>query len=413
MSEFNQLAKDVMTRCDILGAITQSPGMVDRRYLTPEHTRANQQVAEWMQSAGMQTWQDAAGNQWGRYASQDADAKILLMGSHLDTVPNGGKYDGMLGVLAPLAVLQYCHDNQISLPFHVDIVGFGDEEGTRFGSTLLGSRALTQSWPNSWRELQDADGVSLADAMRAFWLNFDDVAEATINPESLIGYIETHIEQGPVLEQENLPVGIVSAIAGARRLSIEVTGFAGHAGTVPMTMRQDALAATAAMILEVERIANAHPVVATVGKISNRPNGVNVISGNTVFSLDIRSADDASRDLALEQIMQSIQGIAAERNVSLQVEETHNASAVHCDQGLRKILESAITDNGIRPLTLPSGAGHDAMAIADICPVAMLFVRCDRGISHHPAEAIVTDDVAASLSVLWSSIQQLSSQHRR
>ncbi|NDW20330.1 allantoate amidohydrolase [Alteromonas hispanica] len=408
MSEFAELATQVMARCEMLGTLSQNPNCLDRRYLTDQHRLANQLASGWMIEAGMTTWQDAVGNIWGRYTSTVPNAPRLILGSHLDTVPNGGKYDGMLGVVAAISMVAMFDGLQRKLPFHIDIVGFCDEEGTRFGTTLLGSRALTGKWQDSWRNLKDEDGISLAQAMENFGLNFDEVSSASISRTDILGYIELHIEQGPVLEQENLPVGVVSAIAGAQRFTITIEGMAGHAGTVPMSMRFDALAASAEMILAVERISHQRPgVVATVGKIDNAPNGVNVISGRTHFSLDIRSEDDALRDTVLAEIMQNFGEIAAKRKVTLSVEQTHSAPAVLCDDNLKQALVHGVELSGIAPRVLASGAGHDAMAMADICPVAMLFTRCKGGISHHPGESIKESDVEASLSVLFKTIEDL------
>ncbi|RDL45157.1 allantoate amidohydrolase [Marinomonas piezotolerans] len=407
MIDYHQLAQQVMSRCEELGQISQSSKCLDRRYLTEEHKQANQLVGSWMSDAGMRTWQDAAGNLWGRWEASHEDAPRFTMGSHLDTVPNGGKYDGMLGVIAPVTLVKALQDTGITLPFHLDIVGFGDEEGTRFGSTLLGSRALTGQWPANWADLKDDQGISLAQALQNFGSSFEAVADAKIATHDLKGYLELHIEQGPVLEEKNLPVGVVSAIAGAKRFEFSVTGMAGHAGTVPMPMRRDALAATSEMILAIETVAKEHGVVATVGQISNRPNGVNVISGFTTFSLDIRSEHDNQRDDALADIMDRLENIATKRNVTLSHQRTHAANAVHCDDDLQGVLRDAIAAQHIDVHTLFSGAGHDAMAIADICPVAMLFMRCDKGISHHPAEAITTEDVSATLAVLSHTLQSL------
>ncbi|AEF56128.1 allantoate amidohydrolase [Marinomonas posidonica] len=407
MIDYDKVAQQVMDRCDELGRISQSEECLDRRYLTKEHQQANQLVGEWMMRAGMMVWQDTAGNLCGRLPSKQQDAPKYLIGSHLDTVPNGGKYDGMLGVLAPISLIQALTDNGVSLPFHLDIVGFGDEEGTRFRSTLLGSRALTGQWPATWSDLPDENGTSLRQAMQAFGLDFDQVHQAKIDTDQLLGYLELHIEQGPVLEEQNLPVGVVSAIAGAKRFDLQVTGMAGHAGTVPMPLRRDALCAVSEMVLVIETIAQQQGVVATVGQINNRPNGVNVISGQTHFSLDIRSEFDDKRDQALGLIVEALNAIAERRKVTLNMEQTHAAGAVHCDSKLQEVLRKAIQQIGHQPLTLPSGAGHDAMAIADICPVAMLFMRCDKGISHHPAEAIKAEDVAVSLAVLDQTLRTL------
>ena len=408
MSEFSDAAALVMARCEALGSLSQNPTCLDRRYLTEQHKLANQLTSGWMIEAGMTTWQDSVGNIWGRYTSAVPNAPRLIIGSHLDTVPNGGKYDGMLGVVAPVTLMAMFSGEGRQFPFHIDIVGFCDEEGTRFGTTLLGSRALTGKWQDEWRRLKDEDGISLEDAMKHFGLDFDAINSATIAQTDLLGYLELHIEQGPVLEQENLPVGVVNAIAGAKRFSLTVTGMAGHAGTVPMSMRHDALCASAEMILAVESISQQRPgVVATVGKIENAPNGVNVISGRCQFSLDIRSEEDPLRDAALAEILQKINDIAVLRNVELKIEQTHSAPAVHCDSALQNTLLKGVTEAGIVPKVLASGAGHDAMAMAEICPVAMLFTRCKGGISHHPAESITTDDVAASLAIMHHSLRTL------
>ena len=408
MSEFSDAAALVMARCEALGSLSQNPTCLDRRYLTEQHKLANQLTSGWMIEAGMTTWQDSVGNIWGRYTSAVPNAPRLIIGSHLDTVPNGGKYDGMLGVVAPVTLMAMFSGEGHQFPFHIDIVGFCDEEGTRFGTTLLGSRALTGKWQDEWRRLKDEDGISLEDAMKNFGLDFDAINSAAIAQTDLLGYLELHIEQGPVLEQENLPVGVVNAIAGAKRFSLTVTGMAGHAGTVPMSMRHDALCASAEMILAVESISQQRPgVVATVGKIENAPNGVNVISGRCQFSLDIRSEEDPLREAALAEILQKINDIAVLRNVELKIEQTHSAPAVHCDSALQNTLLKGVTEAGIVPKVLASGAGHDAMAMAEICPVAMLFTRCKGGISHHPAESITTDDVAASLAVLHHSLRKL------
>jgi len=408
MKTIEQYADEVMQRCDELGCISQSSTYLDRRYLSREHMQANEQVSVWMQQAGMQTWQDAVGNVWGRYQSAAPDAKRLVLGSHLDTVINGGKYDGMLGVIAPIALIDMFTAQQIELPFHVDIVGFCDEEGTRFGTTLLGSRALTGHWQSQWASLCDENEISLRQAMLDVGLDFDRVLTSKLDPDSLVGYLELHIEQGPVLEEHNLPTGIVSGIAGAKRMQLTVKGMAGHAGTVPMNMRQDALVGASTMIIAIEKIAQQAGIVATVGTIENRPNAVNVISGQTTFSLDIRSDDDALRDATLAQIIQTCEQLAETHQLQLSYTLTHDAPAVLCHPPFIHALKTATKQAGITPLTLLSGAGHDAMAMADICPIAMLFTRCDKGISHHPAEAINSSDVAASLRVLDHFIQHFS-----
>ena len=393
-------AQQVFSRCDALALHSQSYEGMDRRYLTPEHSMANLQVAQWMASAGMETWTDQAGNQWGRYAAADPDAKSFVMGSHIDTVPNGGIYDGILGIILPISLVQYLHDHNFRLPFNLEIVAFGDEEGTRFGTTLLGSRAITGLWQQQWSGLIDAQGVTIEDALKNFGCDIERIHEASRLNDKILGFLETHIEQGPVLEAEHLPVGIVSAIAGAKRFALKIQGDAGHAGTVPMNMRTDALVAAAEMIQAIEAVASELDVVATVGKITNYPNAVNVIPGEVQFTLDIRSEIDSRRDTVIEILQQVLGQISDKRKVTLDWKMTHSANAVACDAKLQHLVSNSISAAGYRQISLPSGAGHDAMALADICPIAMLFVRCEKGISHHPAESVLVEDIEAALKVL-------------
>lgn len=412
MSVFSQYASTVYEQCDILARISETPGMVNRQYLTPQHAQANAQVAQWMKKAGMQTWQDEAGNQWGKLLSSEPDAKTLVIGSHLDTVPNGGKYDGILGVLLPVALCQYFTDHQRPLPFHLAVVGFGDEEGSRFGSTLLGSCAVAGTWQQKWGNLPDKHGVTLAQAMRDFGLDINRVQSAALASEDLMGFMEVHIEQGPVLEAEDIPVGLVSAIAGARRFSVDVKGLAGHAGTVPMQMRKDALCGSSEMILAVEKIASQHGVVATVGSQQVKPNAVNVICGHVTFSLDVRDQDNTTRDAAINDMLTQFEVIAGKRSLEVSVKQTHDADAVICDPQLKQRLEKSLVLSGMPVHELPSGAGHDAMAIAPLCPIAMLFVRCEKGISHHPAEAVDPNDIESALAVMHQFCELSAQQNQ-
>ncbi|MFQ3220404.1 MAG: allantoate deiminase [Paraglaciecola sp.] len=400
MDIFNRYAVQAYDRCELLANISQDPACVDRRYLTPQHQQVNQQVALWMQQAGMKVWQDEAGNQWGRYTSNTPNAQTVVIGSHLDTVPNSGKYDGILGVMTPLSLIQYFHDNQVALPYHLELVGFGDEEGTRFGATLLGSCAVAGTWQERWATLEDENGISLAQAMGDFGLDINHIKNAGRGDHSISSFIEFHIEQGPVLEDQDLAVGIVSGIAGANRFSINITGQAGHAGTVPMSMRKDALAASSDMILAIERIARSQDIVATVGHLQCKSGAVNVICGETAFSLDIRSTDDEHKDKVVGLIIDEITLIAKGRKVDIDIKATHQAHGVKCDQQLQVKLANALKASGIEPYTLSSGAGHDTMAMAKICPVAMLFMRCEKGISHNPAEAVSISDIAVATQVL-------------
>lgn len=407
------LGERALQWCGELANLTQTPGLMDRRYLTREHRLANDRVAGWMQDIGLQTWQDEAGNQWGRLPAANPEAPAVVIGSHLDTVPNGGIYDGILGVVLPLLVIESLKKDGVTLPFHLDLVGFGDEEGTRFGATLLGSRAIAGTWDPKWETLKDANGQSLSEAFEAFGLNYAEVTKAARTATPPLAFLEMHIEQGPVLESEDLPVGIVTAIAGARRFNIELTGMAGHAGTVPMHLRQDALAAAAEITLIVERVAREHGVVATVGRMSAKPGAVNVIAGQASFSLDIRSEQDSERDAALTMIWDTARVACHERGIQMQWQETHAAPAVSCADHLQLALASAIEAEGLRPRYLVSGAGHDAMAMAALCPVAMLFMRCEKGISHHPDEAVTAEDADITGKVLRGWIEALAREPAR
>ncbi|WP_439510368.1 allantoate amidohydrolase [Marinimicrobium koreense] len=398
-------AARLMTRCDELAGISSDPDCLSRFYLTPEHRKANDKVAGWMRAAGLETWEDAAGNLWGRYAAADpAATQALIVGSHLDTVPNAGRYDGMLGVLTALSAVEQLRAAKVRLPFHIDIVGFGDEEGARFGTTLLGSRAVAGTWQDSWWELTDAEGVSLHSAFERFGLNPARIGEAARSPQGLLGYLELHIEQGPVLEQRDEPLGVVTAIAGARRFDIELVGHAGHAGTVPMNMRRDALVGAAEFILAAERVAREEGVVATVGRCEALPGGVNVIPGAVHLSLDIRSADDRLRDHALTIIRDQLKHIEELRELSSTWREIHDAPSVACAEWWQQLQCSVLSDLNLKALRLMSGAGHDAMAMAEITDCAMYFLRCKGGISHHPDESVAQADLIPAIATLVQTL---------
>ena len=400
MPVFTPYSTDVFRRCEELSTISQTAGKINRQYLTPEHYKVNQVVGNWMKQAGMKTWVDEAGNVWGRYESKDVEAQSFVMGSHLDSVPDAGKYDGILGVLAPISLIQYFSEQGISFPFHIDVVGFCDEEGSRFGTTLLGSRAVTGTWKENWAILKDASGKDLASSMRDFGLDINHIHNAQLSRQQIIGFLELHIEQGPVLESKDLSVGYVTAISGAKRFSIAVQGISGHAGTVPMHMRNDALVAVSKMIVAIDQIARGKEVVATVGQINNHPNAVNVISGQCQFSLDLRSQQDDIRETVLNEIRQTLNDIATEHEVTLHFKQTHHADAVECHPVLTDHLRKSLHRCGLTDFGMASGAGHDAMEMANICPVSMLFMRCEKGISHHPDEAVDASDINVALQVL-------------
>jgi allantoate deiminase len=363
-----------------------------------------------MTDIGLTTWQDEVGNQWGRLlAAKDTDDRLVI-GSHLDTVPNAGRYDGILGVLLGIEIANHFKSQQEALPFHIDIVGFGDEEGTRFGTTLIGSKALAGEFDPSWLSIKDASGVSMGEALNQFGLSVDQLSTASLAEKPPVAYLEVHIEQGPVLEAKNLSIGVVTGIAGAKRANVTFVGQAGHAGTTPMNLRQDALVAAAEFVVSVEALALGKVAgeVATVGQISAKPGATNVIAGAATVSLDIRALNDSLRDKLIDEIMSSANAIGSRRNVNVQFEWTHQAPAVLCDSEIQNHMKVAAELSGIPEISLPSGAGHDAMAVANICPVGMLFVRSPRGLSHHPEEAVIEQDVQDALTVMIETVRQFA-----
>ncbi|KZQ33087.1 Zn-dependent hydrolase [Enterobacter genomosp. O] len=403
-------AERVMARADALAAISETPDALTRVYLSTQHLQANQLVGEWMRQAGMTVWQDSVGNICGRYEGAQEGAQAVLLGSHLDTVRNAGRYDGMLGVLAAIEVVDSLHQQGRHLAQAIEIVGFGDEEGTRFGITLLGSRGITGTWPQGWLETCDASGISVAQAMVQAGLDPARVALAARHQDDFSACLELHIEQGPCLEQEGLALGVVEAINGARRLSCRFTGEAGHAGTVPMNHRKDALAAAAEWMGLIENTTQQRGgnLVATVGELRCLPGAVNVIPGEVALSLDIRGPQDAPLDALLAELLAQAQTIAARRGLSFGAEEYYRIAATPCDARLRQLLGDAIASVQGRSLSLPSGAGHDTIALAERWPVGMLFVRCKGGVSHHPAESVMAEDVALAIEAFGRAVRTLA-----
>ncbi|HDT5144097.1 TPA: allantoate amidohydrolase [Klebsiella michiganensis] len=408
-AEMQQAAARVMARADELAAISETPDALTRVYLSPQHLEANQRAARWMTQAGMTVWQDSVGNICGRYEGEQEGAPAILLGSHLDTVRNAGRYDGMLGVLTAIEVVHGLHQQGRRLKQAIEIVGFCDEEGTRFGITLLGSRGITGTWPESWLAQTDADGVSVAQAMVLAGLDPARIHLAARRPEEIAAYLELHIEQGPCLEQEGLALGVVEAINGARRLNCRFTGEAGHAGTVPMSHRKDALAAAAEWMVRVETLTREQGGnrVATVGTLRCAPGAVNVIPGDVTLTLDIRGPHDQPLDALLDTLLKEAQAIASRRQLRFSAEEFYRIAATACDSGLQQVLSEAVQAVQGRSLTLPSGAGHDAIAMAERWPSAMLFVRCKGGISHQPAESVTADDVALAIAAYSRAVSAL------
>lgn len=402
------LGRRAVELADRLARHSDETGKLTRLYLSPAHRRAADELGDWMRAAGLAVSMDALGTLTGRYEGTGPGAPALVIGSHIDTVRDAGRYDGVLGVLAGLVAVEELAQRSERLPFAVEIVAFGDEEGVRFPTTLLGSRAFAGRFDPAWLDMTDAEGIALRRALVDFGCDPAKIDAIARQPGGVLGYVEAHIEQGPVLEAAGLPVGVVTAIAGAKRLSMSVVGEAGHAGTVPMNLRRDALAAAAEMILAVERGARAAAgVVATVGRAEASPGSVNVVPGAASFCIDIRASDDASRDAALAGILEAVGGIACRRGVQVTSELVYEAPAVACSPSMTEPLAQAIRRQGFPVLTLTSGAGHDATAIASLCPIGMLFVRCARGVSHNPQESVSVADADTCVRVLLDFLRNL------
>ena len=396
-------ADRILARLDALAACSDDADGITRLFLTPAHTRAIALVEGWMQEAGLATRLDASATLVGARAG--ADAGLLVLGSHIDTVRNAGRYDGCLGVVLAIEAVAALPPD---LPgCSIELRAFGDEEGVRFPMTLTGAHAAAGRFDPAWLACADADGVTLRAALAAFGLDTDGLGACAAHGAS--AYLEVHIEQGPVLEAARAPLGVVTSISGATRATVTVRGRAGHAGTVPMDGRQDALAAACAMVLAVRKAALTRPgTVATVGTLAVTGAAPNVIASCCSFSIDVRSTDDALRHDAMRAVGDALSRIAVEESVRVAIAVTHDAPATPCDTRLQAHLARALDDAGLPVLHLPSGAGHDAMAMAALCPAAMLFVRCAGGISHHPAEAVARGDVADALAVTTHALRHFN-----
>jgi allantoate deiminase len=395
----SRYASTVLERCDALATFSDDTGRLTRRFATPAWRAAGEAIEGWMREAGMATRRDAIGNVIGRM--EGAGSGTFVLGSHLDTVVDAGRYDGPLGVLVAIACAQRVRDEDREPPFAIEVVAFADEEGVRYGTAYLGSATLAGTLDQALLERTDANGISMAEAIAAIGGDPGGVAAARRDPADLLGYCEVHIEQGPVLENEDVPVGVVTAIAGQTRARVTFAGSPGHAGTVPMAMRHDALPAAAEWILAVEETARASDgLVATVGDARIDPGAANVIPGQVIVALDVRHADDDARAAAAAQLRQRADAIARARDLRSAWAPMQDNPAVECSPALAHALSDAVSAAGHRVVRLPSGAGHDAVAMSAIAPVAMLFVRCEGGISHHPAESVAAEDVAVAIDVL-------------
>jgi allantoate deiminase len=396
-----------MQRCEALARHSELPGGLTRVFLSPENRAANELVIGWMREAGMEAKLDAIGNVAGRYEGNRPGLPCLMLGSHLDTVRNAGKYDGMLGVVSAIECVAALNSRKARLPFALEVIGFGDEEGVRFGTTMLGSRAVAGGLDPAVLKTKDAKGTSIEQALREFGLQPEQIPAITRKRGEVLAYAELHIEQGPVLEAEGLPVGVVTAINGFSRLRVTLSGMAGHAGTVPMGLRRDALAAAAECVLAVERIGRSEAeLVATVGKIEALPGAINVIPGDVMFTIDVRAPKDSLRNDAVMTAESEVRKISEKRKIRCDIEHLQSLGVAACAPRLIAQLERAVGAKGIRVRRLPSGAGHDGMALKDLADICMLFVRCKDGISHNPAESITEADAGAGAAVLLEFIEK-------
>ncbi|AQS85191.1 MAG: allantoate amidohydrolase [Acetobacter aceti] len=414
-----------VARCDMLGEppFSDDVGLLYRPWLGPGFIATVEAISNWMRQAGMTVRQDAAANLIGRYEGSTPDAPALLFGSHLDSVRDGGRYDGMLGVIAALEVVAGFHERSERFPFAIEIVGFGDEEGSRFPVTMLTTRAIAGVLEEddpvaAFAELRDVDGVTVEQALARAGLTPRGMTAAKRSRNDILAYVEAHIEQGPVLEAEGLALGVVSGIAAQRRFEIRLHGMAGHAGTMAMSLRRDALTAAAEMVLAIERIGVAggdrDGLVTTVGSLRTWPGVTNVVPGNVTFTIDARAGTLATRDRAVEEILAALKEISERRNVGIEIIPRENLNPSPCDPGLMALMETAVEDVTGQPArVLVSGAGHDAMIMARFAPIVMLFIRCEKGISHNPAEAVLSADVDATISALGRFVRLFAEDHSR
>jgi allantoate deiminase len=406
MGNAKSRAEEVIARCKQLADFSEDRGSIRRTFLSPPMHDCHREIIRWLVASGARVAVDAAGNLRGFYPGAQADAPRILLGSHLDTVPNAGAYDGILGVVIAVALLESLEGRR--LPFAIEVAGFSEEEGVRFGTPFIGSRALVGTLDEKLLNREDANGISVREAIRNFGLNPADIPHAVLSEEAL-AYLEFHIEQGPVLESLGRPLGAVEAIAAQTRMEFVFLGRANHAGTTPMHLRHDALAAAAEWIVAVERTANSHPgLIATVGKIEAKPGATNVIAAEARVTLDVRHKSNEVRDGAADGLIRMAEEIAARRGVSLDQRILLSQRGVPMDPFLVEQIQEAIRSTGSQPHRMTSGAGHDAMILADQVPAAMIFLRSPGGISHDPAESVEVEDVAKALECGLHLLDQLA-----
>jgi allantoate deiminase len=404
---FAHLAEEVISRCQRLATFSEDSASLRRTFLSPPMREVHGEIAHWLEPLGAMMRIDAAGNFRATYAANETSASRLLIGSHLDTVPNAGSFDGMLGVVLAVAILQALESRR--LPFAIEIVGFSEEEGVRFGVPFIGSRALVERVDDELLNRQDGRGISVRKAIQDFGLDPHKMNNAAL-PADACAYLEFHLEQGPMLDSLGLPLAVVEAIAGQTRSQLAFLGRANHAGTTPMHLRFDAVAGAAEWIQAVERIAQQTPgLVATVGSVETKPGATNVIAGEARVSLDVRHPDNRVRVHAGEQISLEAAQIANRRGLKLSQTQGLDQPSVAMDPFLSDQLEQSIRKVGCRPHRMVSGAGHDAMILAEKIPSAMIFLRTPGGISHDPAESVGAEDVAKAIECGLHFLNQMAS----
>jgi allantoate deiminase len=401
-------AKRAIEECRTIASMSEDAGRTTRRFLTSPFREVHQHLRRRMESLGMTVRVDAVGNLRGLWKPACATSKRLLLGSHIDTVPDAGAFDGVLGVILAISLVE-C-SKRLDLPLALEVIAFSEEEGVRFGFPFIGSRAVAGRFDLSMLEHKDAEGISMRQAIESFDLDLNNI-EGAIADHHVVGFVEIHIEQGPVLEAEGLSVAAVTSIVGQTRLDLRFIGHANHAGTTPMRLRRDALAAAAEWISKVEALAiKTDGLVATVGKLDAHPNAGNVIAGFAELSLDVRHPDDTVRRTAVNDLIETAEGIATRRGLRLEWSKKLDEPSVPMDERLIAFMTDALEAAGFPAKTMPSGAGHDAMIMAGRMPTAMLFLRSPGGLSHHRDEAVREEDVEAALRVGEKFLERLAAE---
>ena len=405
-SDFTKIAEEVIARCRKLASLSEDVDGTRRTFLSPPMHDCHREVSSWMKTRGMTVSVDAVGNLRGIYPGASPGAPRILIGSHLDTVPNAGAFDGILGVVLAVGLVESL--DGLKLPFGIELIGFSEEEGVRFGVPFIGSRALVGRVDEELLGRKDERGISVRKAIQDFGLNPNEISKAMLL-DDVLGYVEFHIEQGPVLESFGRPLGVVEAIVGQNRLEFTFSGQSNHAGTTPMNLRHDALAAAAEWIVAVDNLAQRTAgLVATVGFVEAKPGATNVIAGEARATLDIRHASDVARTEALDELIRQAEDISAKRGVTVKWRTLLAQHAVAMDPFLAGQIEQAIQKSGCEVHRMASGAGHDAMILAEKIPAAMIFLRTPGGISHDPAESVHLDDVAKALECGHHLLTQLA-----